>query len=665
MLKYLPFCLILFISLFIDAAGEQKNYVEGELVIQLKPGADIVSIQNSYSDINLSPKQLLSGRMNIWLFTYDHLAIDDESVLFEIKQNKDVSAVQFNHFVQMRRAKTVFGPDGSGYDNILVTMPDDTRFNEQWALNNTGQSGGTVDADIDAPEAWDYTTGGLTALGDSIIIAVIDGGFDLNHPDLKYWKNYAEIPSNGIDDDGNGYIDDYNGWNAYNNNGNIGSDAHGTHVAGIAGAKGNNGLGIAGVNWNAKIMPIAGSSGTESIVIIAYAYALEMRARYNETNGQQGAFIVSTNASFGVDYGQPANFPLWCAIYDSLGMQGVLSCGATANLNINIDQTSDIPTGCPSPFMIAVTNTTRNDVKNTGAAYGLTTIDLGAPGTSILSTVPGSTYSNMTGTSMASPTVAGGVALMFAAAHVDLMSLYKSNYPSGALMFRDYMFAAVDTISSLIGKTVTGGRLNVHKAAVAVNQVVPVELVSFTAVNKANYIIISWSTATELNNAGFYLERKEVSDAEWKEIIFIKGRGNSLEPGAYSYNDIDMTPGKYLYRLRQTDIDGSFVYSIEIEAGVSAPADFVLMQNYPNPFNPTSKIKYNVPESGSSGGWMITIKLYDVLGNEISTLVNENKTAGSYEVELNSSSLSSGIYIYRMTVNDNVFNSARRMVVLK
>ena len=132
-------------------------------------------------------------------------------------------------------------------------------------------------------------------------MAIVDGGADLNHVDIDFFKNIHEIPNNGQDDDGNGYIDDYDGWNAYSNNGNIPSSSHGTHVAGISAAIGNNGTGIAGVNWGVKVMPIAGSSSNESVVVNAYGYVLEMRSTYNETDGAFGAFVVATNSSFGVD----------------------------------------------------------------------------------------------------------------------------------------------------------------------------------------------------------------------------------------------------------------------------------------------------------------------------------------------------------------------------
>src|SRR5690606_13879813 len=124
------------------------------------------------------------------------------------------------------------------------------------------------------------------------------------------------------------------------------------------------GLGMTGVNWNVKMLMLGGSSTLESTVVEAYSYVLDMRARYNQSNGAEGAYVVSTNASFGVDNGQPANFPLWCGIYNALGEEGVLNAGATANNNVDVDAVGDIPTACASDFMISVTNSTQTDQKN-------------------------------------------------------------------------------------------------------------------------------------------------------------------------------------------------------------------------------------------------------------------------------------------------------------
>jgi len=434
--------------------AEEPPYKEGELIIQLSVGGDTSSIADSFQGFNLRPGKVLSRRLNIWLFEYEPAGMkagDHSLLLANVRDHNDVNLAQFNHYVKLRS-----------------TFPDDPQFNLQWALHNTGQSGGTPDADIDAPEAWDTTTGGTTALGDEIVVAVIDGGCDLNHEDLSLFKNIYDIPGNGIDDDTNGYIDDYDGWDAYNSDGTIPSSSHGTHVAGIAAAVGNNATGVSGVNWGAKVMPIAGSSGTESIVVEAYGYVVEMRSRYNETDGARGAFVVSTNSSFGVDYGDPDNFPIWCALYDSMGAIGILSAAATANINIDIDIYGDVPTACPSDFLLSVTNTTHNDVKNFAAAYGATTIDLGAPGTSILSTIPGNSYTYMDGTSMATPHVAGAVALMYAAACPNLLLQYKNDPDSVALIMKQYLMDGTDSIPSLYGVTVSSGRLNIYNGLVLV-----------------------------------------------------------------------------------------------------------------------------------------------------------------------------------------------------
>ena len=442
--KILWVSLLLTLNLFSQSPTHTAKH--GELIVQLKGQAQTGGLEAQLAAYNLRSKKCLSRRLNIWLFEYNAAIAKSAEVITVLDKQTDVQHVQENHYVTMRRGD-----------------PDDPYYPDQWALHNTGQSGGQPDADIDAPEAWEIVTGGNTILGDEVVIAIIDGGADLSHPEIQYWKNEAEIPGNGLDDDDNGYIDDYDGWNARQSNGIIPADRHGTHVAGIAGAIGNNGDGISGVNRDVRIMPIAGASSLESVVIEAYSYIYEMRSLYNESDGAAGAFVVVSNASFGVDYGDPDDYPIWCAMFDSLGAIGVLSCAATANIGMNVEFEGDMPTTCDSDYLITVTNTTHTDRKYQSAAYGTTSIDLGAPGTNIFSTLPGNSYGNMTGTSMAAPFVSGAVALMFAGADISLMTDYENNPQETGLLFKEWLMAGVDTLVSLQYKTLSGGRLNLRR----------------------------------------------------------------------------------------------------------------------------------------------------------------------------------------------------------
>lgn len=505
------------IALITMVYAQETEYYEGELIIQLRGDyrnteqseQDLSRLVSDFQEYDLQLERRLSNRLRIWLISFNTERSDTQSFLSIIKSHPVIEVAQFNHKVSLRQ-----------------TIPNDPMFDQQWALLNTGQGGGIPGADIDATLAWDITTGGETENGREIVIAVIDDGFALNHPDIDFWKNQNEIPGNGIDNDGNGYIDDYDGWNAYNNSGNIPVASHGTHVAGIAAATGNNGTGVTGVNWGAKIMPIAGASSNEAIVVAAYGYVHEMRSLYNETNGSLGAYIVATNSSFGVNYGQPHNYPLWGAMYDAMGEVGILSAAATMNINANVDVTGDVPTAFPSPYLLGVTNTTRTDQKNTGAAYGATTIDLGAPGTQILSTTPNNNYSNMTGTSMASPHVAGAIALMYAAAPAALLNLYEDEPGELALIMKDLLLQGVDVIPSLENITVSGGRLNLNNALQLLldyeyDLPVPAPY-NLTAEYINNAVLLNWEVDDDRTPQYFYVFRNNL------QIGYLESGSNSF-----------------------------------------------------------------------------------------------------------------------------------------
>ena len=420
-----------------EQSQESTTYVENEFIIWLEQDVDAADFA-AKSNTGIIPKRQLSKRLNIWLFEINDSKELREDKMRRLNANADVRVIQNNHI------------------NITLreSIPDDPFFGQQWAP-----------AIMNLPQAWEeFTTGGVTATGDTIVVAVIDGGADWTHEDLNCWENAHEIPNNGIDDDGNGYIDDFHGWNAYNHNGYVGSNNHGTHVSGIIGAVGNNGKGVCGVNWNVKVMPIGGSSSNESIVVEAYSYVLEMRARYNETDGEEGAFIVATNSSFGVDYGNPDDYPIWCSMYDEMGNVGILSCGAGPNMNVNVDVVGDVPSACPGNYLIGITNTTSSDEKYGNAGYGVNNIDLGAPGTSIYSTLPNNNYGNMTGTSMATPQVSGTIALMYAALPEEMMIACKNDPANFCLSVRHHLLNGADHLPSLDGLVASGRRLNAYGA---------------------------------------------------------------------------------------------------------------------------------------------------------------------------------------------------------
>lgn len=440
-MKKITTLFLLLITLSLTA--QELNYERGEILIQLKDGATPQQVDRELENIELTAIKTISSRLNLHKVSFDPFVTNETQALRMFKLNNNVHLAQLNHKVSLRS-----------------TTPDDPLFSNQWQYFQSN------DRDIDADEAWDITTGGTTVNGDEIVVGVVDGGFHINHPDLNenLYINEAEIPNNDIDDDNNGYIDDVNGWNAYNSTGNITPDNHGTAVYGIVGAKGNNGIGVTGVNWDVKVMPISGSSGNESVVLEAYSYILESRILYNETNGEEGAFVVVTNASFGIDFGQPEDSPLWCAMYDTLGENGILSCGATINGNQNVDIVGDVPTACPSEYMIAVTNTNINDVKVNNAGFGLETIDLGAPGAGTFTTSGGNSYGGFGGTSGATPHVAGTIALLYSAPCQDIADLAINNPQAAAIYVRDLVLDKVDANPSLEGITVTGGRLNVYNS---------------------------------------------------------------------------------------------------------------------------------------------------------------------------------------------------------
>jgi subtilisin family serine protease len=318
------------------------------------------------------------------------------------------------------------------------TFPNDPRFDDLWGMHNTGQTGGTPDADIDAPEAWEIATG-----SSEIIVAVIDTGVDYTHPDLagNMWVNEAEYYGTpGVDDDGNGYVDDIYGYDFCNYDGDPMDDHyHGTHCSGTVGALGDNGEGVAGVCWNVSIMALkfldAGGGGWTDDAINCVEYSVLMGAN------------LSSNSWGGGGYSQSLKDAI-----DAAGAAGMLFAAAAGN---DYGQNNDVYPHYPSSYdcesLISVMSTNDNDNRSSFSNYGPTSVDLGAPGSDILSCKLGGGYKYASGTSMATPHVAGACALLWS------MNPVLSNSE-----VKDIILQTVDP--TLPGLCVSEGRLNLYSA---------------------------------------------------------------------------------------------------------------------------------------------------------------------------------------------------------
>ena len=194
------------------------------------------------------------------------------------------------------------------------------------------------------------------------------------------------------------------------------------------------------------------------------------------------------------------------------------------------------------------------------------------------------------------------------------------------------------------------------------SDIIPVELTSFTATSEQNSVSLNWQTATETNNSGFEIERSQTSNVkgqmEWNEVGFVPGFGTTTEPKSYSFTDENLSAGKYQYRLKQIDFDGSFEYSNIVEVEVMVTKDYSLSQNYPNPFNPATLISFSIPNDE-----FVSLRIYDVLGREFAQIINERRSAGTYQIEFNGAALNSGVYYYTLTAGS--YTETKKMMIIK
>ena len=456
-----------------DDDDAEPPSVPRQLIISFHPGITEEEIEDFYEEYGLLEEEDLDG---------DDRDDDEEEKL------ADTSAEVTDELISRldRDPRTEYVE--RNYILSAALNPPDDLDSQLWGLNNTGQSGGTADADIDAPEAWDITTG-----SPDVIVGIIDTGVNYNHEDLaaNMWSNPGEIPGNGIDDDSNGYIDDIHGINAITNSGDPNDDhGHGTHTAGTIGAVGNNGLGVVGVNWTVSIAGCkflsATGSGTTANAVKCFKY-------FNYLKHVQGQNVVVTNKSWGGGGFSQALEDAMAGL-DQPGMAPILHAAAAGNASSNNDVGPHYPSSYTLDNIVAVAATDRNDNYASFSSYGATSVDLAAPGDFILSTYqPGNSYAILNGTSMATPHVAGAAALI---------SSLPADPSLTAAQLKQRLLSGADALSDLSKQTATNGRLNALNALE--NDTTTPAMVNNLAATGSNLtsVTLTWAATGDDANTG-------------------------------------------------------------------------------------------------------------------------------------------------------------------
>lgn len=411
---------------------------EAELLVRLKPGVTLAEMKRAAAaknDIVDDKYEYIPGVLSI-----DDLDnADAEAVAEEYTKSGLVEYAQPNY--EIRLDDPTLPPFGDAFYRRALGQPNDPQFAQQWALNNVGQDGGKERADIDALKAWLKTRG-----SDKVVVAVLDTGVDYTHSDLvsNMWIRPDSVPE--YVDDELGSFDDIHGFDADANAPDpMDDNGHGTHCAGIIGAEGDNGVGIAGINWNVKIMPLKflgrGGFGTTKNAIEAINYAIDRK--------KHGVNIRVINASWGsTQYSRALEDAIRAA-----GEEGILFVAAAGNSGTDNDKRAHYPSNYNLPNVISVAALDRTDSLTSFSNFGAKTVHVAAPGRDILSTWLGDVYRDASGTSMAAPQVSGVAGLILASE--PRISVAK---------LRERILGSVDKIPALDGKVASGGRLNAAKA---------------------------------------------------------------------------------------------------------------------------------------------------------------------------------------------------------
>jgi subtilisin family serine protease len=659
--EYLAFVLILGLAAY---AGARDLYVPGEIIIKYKPGiiraASVDAIKSRFGVIKTEKvfkdakpggelRLSSSGKMVklpdlslLYTLTFSP-TWDAKAVAEEFSRDPNLEFAEPNYYVHMS------------------AVPNDTFYaTKQWHLNNTGQTGGTPLADIRAEWAWDANKGST-----SVVIGIVDSGIDLDHPDLtaNLWHN-TDDPVNGVDDDGNGYIDDYDGWDFFSNDrtpepvpgaGTNDGVIHGTHVAGIVSAVTNNGVGVAGVSWTSKVMAVKildnNGDSTTTKAVNGMKYAVD-----------NGAQII--NCSFGGPY----NLTFDAAVDYIYGLGGLLVVSAgNDDVDIDVSRESPVCNDRGSNKVLGVASTDDDDAKSSFSNYGATYVDVCAPGSSIYSTYFDNgvapfnvAYGLASGTSMSAPVVSGIAAL-----------LKSQNSTLTNTQLTQALRASADNVG--LGSTMGTGRVNARAAlALVIGTASPTAALTSPATNTTIYGSVTITGSATGDNFSYYKLEYGSGDSPSTWTTFASSESQVFANTLGTFTPTGLSYGTYTLKLTVYNLAGSATASTKVVYAEKPEVKiFGSPAIGPSPYKPALGgnlyFSYQLTESAD-----IKIYVYDLNGNlvwqKFYTSGTQGGTAGTNTVPWNGQNVfgqmvEGGVYVYRVLYGTKIIGRGKLAVI--